>query len=169
MADRRLCKKCGEAFSPRADNRPNRGQFCSVACAKSKQFSERVLDKNPQWRGGKKRKRDHMLVKSPGHPNADCNGYVCEYRLVMEQELGRYLTRKEVVHHINGDEQDLTPTNLCVLEDQAAHSQLHAQLQQVAYELVKTGVIGFSEDGGYQVASYVAGRIQRGLERRGVW
>jgi len=118
-------------------------------------------EKNHRWRGGRKHKRDHMLIKSPGHPNADANGYVCEYRLVAEKTLGRYLTREEVVHHINGDETDLTPENLLVMENQQAHARLHSQLQQVSYDLVKLGIIVFDEENGYQVAAVIAARIAR--------
>lgn len=135
---------------------------------RGRQWKQESLDKlsaahsgerNHSWRGGRKRKRNHMLVKSPEHPNADANGYVCEYRLVAEKTHGRYLTREEVVHHINGDETDLTPENLLVMENQQAHARLHSQLQQVSYDLVKAGAIVFDEENGYHVAAVVAGRI----------
>ncbi len=49
-----------------------------------------------------------------------------EHRWIMEQHLGRRLTRFEFVHHINGDKRDNRLVNLCVVspkEHAAAHGQ----------------------------------------------
>lgn len=44
-------------------------------------------------------KSRYILVFKPEHPYCDGKGYVRKHRLVMEQFLGRYLTKDEVVHH----------------------------------------------------------------------
>jgi hypothetical protein len=46
-------------------------------------------------------------------------------RYLMEQHLGRKLTRKEVVHHINGIKLDNRLENLMLLPDESAHYQWH--------------------------------------------
>lgn len=43
----------------------------------------------------------------------------------MEQQLGRYLTDDEIVHHVNGDPADNRPENLAVMT-QPEHVSLHA-------------------------------------------
>lgn len=40
-----------------------------------------------------------ILCYYPDHPNAQSNGYVYRYRLVVENHLGRYLEKDEIVHH----------------------------------------------------------------------
>lgn len=62
----------------------------------------------------------------PAHPNANKLGYVLEHRLVMEEELGRFLDPSEVVHHVNHDPSDNRPENLEVLPHQSEHAREHA-------------------------------------------
>mgnify|MGYP000855394908 FL=1 len=77
---------------------------------------------NPAWRGGRMIDPDgYVLILRPGHPHATRHGYVREHRLVMEAKLGRYLTRQEVVHHIDGDRGNNHPDNLAVFASNDEH------------------------------------------------
>ena len=64
----------------------------------------------------------YVLVPGDKHKNAHKNGYILEHRLVMEKCIGRYLTRKEVVHHINGIKDDNRIENLMLFKSSAEHT-----------------------------------------------
>lgn len=63
----------------------------------------------------------YILLRRPDHPFANSAGYVREHRLVMEKELGRLLTRDEVVHHRDGNKANNHPDNLGVYPSNAEH------------------------------------------------
>lgn len=57
----------------------------------------------------------YIRILKPDHPFHDNRGYVKEHRLVMEEYLGRYLTKDEIVHHINENPSDNRPENLQIM------------------------------------------------------
>lgn len=57
----------------------------------------------------------YVELKIEGHPMARCNKWVPEHRLVMANKLGRMLSPKEQVHHINGIKTDNRIENLMIL------------------------------------------------------
>jgi hypothetical protein len=61
--------------------------------------------------------------------------------LVIEESIGRPLTSKEVIHHIDGDKQNNNIENLVLLENESAHRKLHASLYKLSALLVKKGLI----------------------------
>jgi hypothetical protein len=72
----------------------------------------------------------------------DNNGYVIlypdkrlEHVVVMEQLLGRPLTKQEVVHHMNGVRDDNRPDNLYLFQTRGEHARYHAycQWRQIDY------------------------------------
>lgn len=82
--------------------------------------------KHWNWKGGKwKMKLGYIVSWTPDHPAANADGYVYEHRLVMEQHLGRYLTKDEVVHHINGIKSDNRIENLALISDNPRHMRQH--------------------------------------------
>lgn len=77
---------------------------------------------NSNWRGGRRVDKDgYILIHFPDHPFCNRHGYVREHRLVMEQMLGRYLTRDEVVHHRDDNHQNNTPENLKLYGSNGEH------------------------------------------------
>lgn len=66
----------------------------------------------------------YILIRKTTHPNATKNGYVPLHRLVMEKHLDRYLTKKEVVHHIDENKQNNSIKNLEIV-DRSKHRSIH--------------------------------------------
>ena len=104
---------------------------------KGKKFSESHKEKlkqshhklkgkdHPTWKGGRcKGSYGYILVYSPYHPFS-CYGYVREHRLVMEAHLGRHLLPTEIVHHINGINDDNRIENLMLFIDHSTHVKYH--------------------------------------------
>lgn len=55
----------------------------------------------------------YTMAKAPYHPHANKRGYVPLHRLIVENQLGRYLSpRKEIVHHIDGNRSNNNIQNL---------------------------------------------------------
>jgi hypothetical protein len=72
-------------------------------------------------------KKGYYWIWSPDHPNKTKGGYVAEHRLVMESKLGRYLDRKEVVHHKDHTPGNNHPGNLMLFSSNGRH--LHHELK----------------------------------------
>jgi uncharacterized protein (DUF1330 family) len=73
-------------------------------------------EEHPSWRGGTcKHSKGYILIWKKDHPYCDVRGYVPEHRLIIEKNLGRYLTKEEDVHHINGNKKDNRLENLELL------------------------------------------------------
>jgi len=80
-----------------------------------------------RWNGGRMRTmQGYVMLHRPNHPHAvKPNGYVMEHRLVMEQHIGRFLTPKETVHHLNHVKDDNRIENLFLFPSRGTHMRHH--------------------------------------------
>ena len=66
----------------------------------------------------------YIHIYAPGYPNISGRRTVPEHRLIVEKNMGKFLKKGEVVHHINGNKKDNRLKNLKVLT-RKQHSKLH--------------------------------------------
>ena len=110
----------GKHHSPKTEFK--KGQKC---WRKGKKFPEKSGENCYLWKGGRnKHPKGYILIYKPDHPFA-MKRYVFEHRLVMEKHLGRYLTPKEKVHHINEIKDDNRIKNFIVFRTIGYHLLFH--------------------------------------------
>lgn len=87
----------------------------------------RLMEKNPNWRGGRIMRKGYVLIKLPPddffYPMTSTHGYVLEHRLVMAKHLGRCLHGWEIVHHKNHVKTDNALGNLQLVSNDG-HTQI---------------------------------------------
>lgn len=111
-----MTEKTKRKISAKLKGKPSKlkGRKLSQETKKKISKSNKGKYKNPSIYGGHKKKRrdGYISVYMPDHPYATKDGYVMEHILVMENYIGRYITRDEVVHHINKIRDDNRIENL---------------------------------------------------------
>jgi len=68
----------------------------------------------------------YVVLRIPEHPFCTSDGDILEHRLIVEKEIGRFLHREEIVHHIDENKSNNHPTNLQLLPDQKMHIRIHS-------------------------------------------
>jgi len=95
------------------------------------------------WSTGEGRHKDncgYIKILKPNHPRTNCQGYVSEHRLVMEEKLGRFLTKIEVVHHIDYNRSNNNPDNLELFENIRTHNDYHGMLRHFVRQMIQMEV-----------------------------
>ena len=126
----RYCIKCGiKFFAPNLYLRRKGAKFCSPFCSNSYHPTEL----NKRWKGGRRRNgKGYVRVMLPQyHPQADERGYVWEHRIVVESKLKRYLTKDEVLHHIDGNPANNKIENLEAMP-KWDHMTMHRRMKREA-------------------------------------
>lgn len=78
----------------------------------------------------------YKLLYASAHPASGRDGTIFEHRWVMEQKLGRFLERAEIVHHLDDNRLNNEIDNLVVML-QSEHVRLHSQRRGVAVVIMR--------------------------------
>lgn len=115
----RPCKECGTIFKP-ARHRGD-ARFCSKSCVweatHGQAFNARIARESANLRG------DLQRGRGDGKSYRKLYGRH-EHRVIAETKIGRALTPKEVVHHVDGDIHNNDPSNLKIMS-QGEHMREH--------------------------------------------
>ena len=94
-----------------------------------KKMSDKKIGIKTRWKGGRIVDKDgYLLIYSPDHPYRNRHKYVREHRLVIENNIGRFLAPFEIVHHIDGNKKNNNVDNLLLLT-QGEHASLHLKIR----------------------------------------
>jgi hypothetical protein len=101
------------------------------------------------WKGGRVRVGCYIGIWCPQHHRANKQGYVLEHILVLENKLNIKITKKDVVHHINGDKHDNNPDNLHICTP-SQHESAHRSYEKLLKHFLNENTIVF-RNGEYQL------------------
>lgn len=144
-----LCKSCALKGNPKLMGRvsPNKGK-------PSKFRAENASS----WKGG-------TWINNHGYQQSyvGVKKYTATHRLIIAENIGRPLTKDEVVHHINFQKTDNRIENLYLFPDEQAHRQAHASVNAIIATLLKYNLVTFV-DGKY-CAHVKLGELLENLEK----
>lgn len=86
-----------------------------------------AMDKKPKIESIYIEKKGYHWKVQRNHPYCNSHGCVALHRLIIENTIGRYLTKKEVVHHIDGNPHNNNLDNLLLCSD-SKHVSLHRKI-----------------------------------------
>jgi hypothetical protein len=127
-----LCQcGCGQKtlIATTSDKRFERTKGQPLRFIKGHQSRGQLMHK---WNNGRTNDRKYPMVTVKGHPRATRDGYVRESIVIAEKALGKFLPPPGMVHHVDGNPANSSPSNLVICQDDAYHKLLHCRAR--AYE-----------------------------------
>lgn len=116
-------KKCGSCAQKRKHHSP-KSEFRKGLIPWNKNKHPKYMQgkNHPMFKGKKYDSNGYILIYMPKHPYA-IQKCVRKHRLVIEQQIGRYLLPEEECHHLNRIKTDNRPQNLMAFTNKSAHKR----------------------------------------------
>ena len=169
MKTKRVCLQCGKNFWR---DKWISQKCCSIKCGlvyrgHTKTYVEKTCPqckkvfKSEAWKyqiycshkcATNSQKTTNSKLKQP-RKKIKGNRRLSGYRFVMEEKIGRELTPKEHVHHIDMDNQNNSPDNLYLYHSNKAHGDGHATINKLTKSLLQQKIIKF------ELGKYYLGEI----------
>jgi len=147
ISEEHICRSCSTTKS-------RIGKKASEQAKKNMSKAQRKNGYRSQGNGYKA-----ILIDNKEHPryrNTKGGGYIMEHILIMEENLGRYLEKNELIHHIDKNKLNNNINNLYIfkgktLSDSKKQHQLsHQSAEDLTIYLYKLGIVEF-KDGIYKI------------------
>lgn len=146
-----ICDWCGNKFERmKSEFKDCERQFCNAKCYgnwKSKNCiawnKGKIKEETKVYKGRFKTVEGYIRIYNPNFPEDD-RKYILEHRFVIEQSLGKKLSKKDKIHHINGIKDDNRLENLMISDD-SKHLKLHKNIYKEC-ELLKIKVKNLEEE-----------------------
>jgi hypothetical protein len=141
------CKCCRKIFAPKRQFpsffKNYTPKYCSIKCrGKCANPPHFFGSKSSHWKGGLIGTTQGYLKRLlPSHPRADKDGYVMEHYLTAERALGRFITKNEVIHHINKIKTDNYLKNLYLFPSSKEHGAYHMKQYFYGYKPLKSNLL----------------------------
>lgn len=119
-------KHHSEETKLKISNNKERNKKISLAL---KGIKKPLGEKSHAWKGGKTNSKGYIYVYSPNHPYSN-KKHVAEHRLIVENKIGRYLKKEEIIHHINEKRNDNRIENLMIFKNCSEHMKFHQKIRQ---------------------------------------
>lgn len=99
-------------------------------------FTKLGINTDRFHKGYSKKANGYILIRKPDHPNCDSKGYVLLHRLIVEEHIKRYLTKGEVIHHIDFNKDNNDISNLQIL-NASEHAYIHSRKERKVIDIDK--------------------------------
>lgn len=110
-----ICSECGTTFTkPPSVVKLGKGKYCSQICANRAKGRTVSIPRQLRSNG-------YVYVKTWDHPFRSKQNLIAEHRLVVEKKIGRFLTRREMVHHIDRIKTNNSADNLFLCRNNTEH------------------------------------------------
>ena len=140
--DKDYCFSCSMKVYNTGDNNSSRKPGAG------EKISKTTLGRSKTFKDGKNLKIVDRRISTSGYVLKWVNEerkHVQEHRLVYANSINKHHSELEEIHHIDGIKTNNDISNLIELS-QSGHGVLHSQLEKIAFDLVKRGMILFDKN-----------------------